>query len=517
MKNRHAYFRSGLVMTTRRDFLKTVGLGAASLLLPGCTHGLKSSGKDRRKLPNIVFIMADDLGYGDVTCLNSDSKIPTPNLDRLASEGMRFTDAHSGSAVCTPTRYGVLTGRYCWRTRLKQGVLWGYSEPLVEPERMTVASLLRRHGYRTACVGKWHLGLGWATIDGQKPNRNNVDYTKPIKAGPAALGFDYFFGIPASLDMDPYVYIENDRVTAPAREIIEGHGWPEFYRGGPAAPGFKHEEVMPTLTEKAVEFIEKHQSQSPGRPFFLYFPLTAPHTPILPTEQFRGRSKAGKYGDFVVQVDWMAGQVMNALAKNGVADNTLIIFTSDNGPEKGMEQRIEEYAHHSSYHFRGKKRDIWDGGHRIPFIVRWPARIRANTVSDQTICLTDLMATAAEIVGVKLAENAAEDSYSILPAMLDEYLTKPIREAVVHHSSTGEFAIRRDRWKLILCRGSGGNRYETGPNVIKQDDPPGQLYDMKDDYSEKKNLYNGRPEIVERLSDLLEKYKRQGYSRPPIR
>ncbi|HUT30372.1 MAG TPA: arylsulfatase [Sedimentisphaerales bacterium] len=500
-------------MTTRRVFLKSVGFGAASLFLPGCTNSFKSSRNHRRRLPNIVFIMADDLGYGDVTCLNSDSKIPTPNVDRLASEGMRFTDAHSGSAVCTPTRYGVLTGRYCWRTRLKKGVLWGYSEPLIEPERLTVASLLKRHGYRTACIGKWHLGLGWPTSDGEEPNRNNIDYSKPIKGGPTDVGFDYFFGIPASLDMDPYVYVENDNVAAAATEVIEGRGWPEFYRAGPAAPGFEHEQVMPTLTKKAVEFIERHQVESPGRPFFLYFPLTAPHTPILPRKQFQGASRAGKYGDFVVQVDWTLGQVMKALDKHGITEDTLIIFTSDNGPEKGMEKRIQEYAHHSSYHFRGKKRDIWDGGHRIPFIASWPLTIRPNTVSSQTICLTDLMATAAEILGDKLADSAAEDSYSILPAMLDENLEKPIREAVVHHSSKGEFAIRQGRWKLILCKGSGGNRYQTGPNAIKQDDPPGQLYDMKDDHSEERNLYNDHPDIVEKLTNLLEKYKRRGYSR----
>ncbi|MHC4618956.1 MAG: sulfatase family protein [Planctomycetota bacterium] len=502
------------VYYARRRFLKEVGLGAASLLLPGCSNASKSRAGSPRKLPNIVFIMADDLGYGDVTCLNSNSKIPTPNVDRMAAAGMRFADAHSGSAVCTPTRYGILTGRYCWRTRLKKGVLWGYSEALIGPERMTVASLLKRHGYRTACIGKWHLGLGWATTDGEKPNRNNIDYGKPIKGGPTALGFDYFFGIPASLDMDPYVYIENDRVSAPATEIVEKSPWPEFYRSGPASPDFDHREVMPILTEKAVEFIAKHQSRSPARPFFLYFPLTAPHTPILPTKQFQGKSKAGKYGDFVVQVDWTVGQILNTLKRYGVAKNTLIILTSDNGPEKGMEKRVREYAHHSSYHFRGKKRDIWDGGHRIPFIASWPERIKPNTVSDQTTCLTDLMATAAEIVDDKLADNVAEDSYSILPAMLDENLRERIREAVVHHSSKGEFAIRQGRWKLILCKGSGGNRYQTGPNAIKQDDPPGQLYDMRGDYSEKRNLYNDRPEIVEQLANLLEKYKKQGYSRP---
>jgi arylsulfatase A-like enzyme len=457
--------------------------------------------------------MADDLGYGDVTCLNSDSRIPTPNIDRMAAEGMRFTDAHSGSAVCTPTRYGVLTGRYCWRTRLEKGVLGGYSPPLIASERMTVASLLKLHGYRTGCVGKWHLGLGWPTTDGKKPNEDNIDYVKPISTGPTQLGFDYFFGIPASLDMDPYVYVENDKAVATATQTIEKRGWPEFYRAGPIAPGFDHEQVLPTLAEKAVEFIEQQQAAYPGKPFLLYFPLTAPHTPILPTKQFQGKSKAGKYGDFVMQVDWTVGQVIGALERHGLKEDTLVIFTSDNGPEKGMEERIEKFEHHSSYHFRGKKRDIWDGGHRIPFIATWPGKIKPNTISDQTICLTDLFATAADIVGQKLPQNTAEDSFSMLPAMLDENLTGSVRPAVVHHSSRGEFAIRQEQWKLILCKGSGGNRYKTGPNAKKDDDPLGQLYDMKADCSEKRNLYNDHPQIVKQLTSLLQKYKQQGHSR----
>ncbi|MHC4215777.1 MAG: sulfatase family protein [Planctomycetota bacterium] len=393
----------------RRTFLKLLS-SSTVMLATGCNGLRSSSPKDQH--PNIIFIMADDFGYGDVSCLNKDSKIPTPNIDRIAASGVRLTDAHSGSAVCTPTRYGVLTGRYCWRTSLKKGVLYGYSQPLIDPKRITVASLLRKSGYRTACVGKWHLGLGWTTTDGQKPNRENVDYNKPITGGPTALGFDYFFGIPASLDMDPYVYIENDRCVEPATETIEKNPWPGFYRGGPVAPGFDHRQVLPTLTEKAVQFIERHNSQSPTKPFFIYFPLSAPHTPILPTKQFEGTSKAGKYGDFVVQVDWTVGRITETIKKLGISNNTLIIFTSDNGPEKGMQKRIEEYNHRSSHHFRGKKRDIWDGGHRIPFVAAWPRRIKPDSVSDQTICLTDLTATTADIIGEQLPANTAEDSVS---------------------------------------------------------------------------------------------------------
>jgi len=490
----------------RRDFLKTIGFGAASLAMPGYASISRNvCDKASGDKPNIVFIMADDLGYGDVSCLNKDSKIPTPNIDRLAKEGVIFTDAHAPSAVCTPTRYGVLTGRYCWRTSLKKGVLWGYSPSLIEPGRMTVASLLKQHGYGTACIGKWHLGLG---------SDEKTDYSKPLRPGPNDFGFDYFFGIPASLDMQPYVYVENDRVTAAPSLRIEKSPRPAFWRAGPIAHDFKHIEVLGKLTEKAVEYMEKHVKTQPEKPFFLYFPLTAPHTPVLPTNLFRGRSRAGEYGDFVVQVDWTVGQVTKVLDELGIADNTLIIVSSDNGPENLTARLAPDYGHRSSYYFRGMKRDTWDGGHREPFIARWPEKSKPGSTSSEIVCLTDLLATCAAIVGAKLPDNAGEDSYNILPALLGEELDKPIREAVVHHSSRGYFAIRQGKWKLILCQGSGGNRYKEGPNAIKPDDPPGQLYNMAEDYRERRNLYLEHPDIVARLTNLLEKYKRQGYSRP---
>ncbi len=309
----------------RRDFLSLLGMTATSLALPGCSGASErlAGGQDRNN-PNIIFIMADDMGYGDLGCYNKDSKIPTPNMDTLAAEGIRFTDAHSPSAVCTPTRYGVLTGRYCWRSRLKKGVLGGYSPALIEGGRMTVASLLKRHGYATACIGKWHLGLG---------NDKKTDFDKPLVPGPNAVGFDYFYGISASLDMPPYCYIENDRpVARPTLTVKEGKstddGW---WRAGAISPGFKHVEVLPKLTERAVEYIDAHAGKAPGQPFFVYFPLPAPHCPIAPADFVKGRSKAGGYGDFVVEVDWTVGQVVKALDRNGLADNTLIIVTSDNG------------------------------------------------------------------------------------------------------------------------------------------------------------------------------------------
>ena len=456
--------------------------------------------------------MADDMGYGDLGCYNKDSKIPTPNMDALAAEGIRFTDAHSPSAVCTPTRYGVLTGRYCWRSRLKRGVLGGYSPALIESGRMTVASLLKQHGYATACVGKWHLGLG---------NAKKTDFDKPLVPGPNAVGFDYFYGISASLDMPPYCYIENDRpVERPTLTVKEGKstddGW---WRAGAIAPGFKHVEVLPKLTEKAVEIIDNHAERKPNVPLFMYFPLPAPHCPIAPADFVKGRSKAGGYGDFVVEVDWTVGQVVKALDRNGLADNTLIIITSDNGcPGRTKLKRdpysiVELYGHRPSGKLRGIKADVWDGGHREPFIARWPGKIPAGTVTDKLICLTDLTATCAAIVGAKLPDDAGEDSYNILPALFGQKNARPIREAVVHHSLSGVFCIRQGKWKLILGRGSGGfsnpRSYKPKPG-----EPRGQLYNMQEDLAESRNLWSEHPEIVERLTNLLEKYKRQGYSRP---
>ena len=489
----------------RRDFMKAMGLGAAALTAPRIFAAEKKTDLGK---PNIIYILADDMGFGDLACQNPDSKIPTPNLDRIASQGMRFTDAHSGSAVCTPTRYGVLTGRYCWRTRLIRGVLGGFSPPLIAPKRMTVASLMKQSGYATCCIGKWHLGLEWPAKS-RPDDPREIDYTKPIERGPTTLGFDNFFGISASLDMPPYVYIRNDRAVVVPTARAKGFGRP-----GPKAPGLSPEDVLPALTKEAVAWIEKKAELRLRKPVFMYFPLTAPHTPIAPNKQFLGKSKAGRYGDFVVEVDWCVGQVMRALEKAGLADNTLLIFTSDNGPERMAQGRIRQHKHRSMGQYRGMKRDIWDGGHRIPFLARWPGKIRPGSTSDRTTCLTDLIATCADILGKKLPKDAGEDSYSILPALLGADAGKPIREATVHHSSKGMFAIRQGRWKLVLGPGSGGNRYPSGPNALKKGDPSGQLYDMTADESEKKNLYNEHPEIVERLTALLEKYKRQGHSRP---
>ena len=494
----------------RRDFMKSVGIGTAFLAANGSATGVAAG-----KSPNIIIILADDMGYGDLTCLNGESKIPTPNMDRLASEGIVFSDAHSGSAVCTPTRYGLMTGRYAWRTRLKREVLWGYSPHLIDPQRLTVSSLLKRHGYHTACVGKWHLGLDWQTTDNSVPSDRmdepgeKVDFSQPVKNGPNTLGFDYFFGIPASLDMVPYVYIENDRVVSEPSHMIaaskKGEGG--FWRAGPAAPGFRHKDVLPTLTEKATAFIESHATQNSDDTFFLYFPLTAPHTPWVPVESFKGRSKAGDYGDFATQVDHTVGEVMKTLDRYNLTGNTLLLVTSDNGAH-WQNSDIEQFGHHANYVYRGMKSDVWDGGHRIPFIARWPGHIKPGTSCSKTICLTDILATAAELTGTGLPDNAGEDSFSFLSSLLGVKSTGEDRAAVIHHSIDGMFAVRHGRWKLILGKGSGG--WSRKPQA---GDPPGQLYDMADDSGEKKNLYNQKPDIVRELSGLLDSYQRDGRSR----
>lgn len=507
----------------RRDFLRFVGLGATSLVMPGCANQFLQTGSRCSRYPNIVFIMADDMGIGDTTVYNPASKIPTPNMERLATEGVLFTDAHSPSAVCTPTRYGVLTGRYCWRTRLKSQVLYGYEPPLIEPERMTVASLLKRNGYKTACIGKWHLGLHWAVksgadIDFDKPlpwdEQQNltatgrdkfIDFAKPIKGGPNDLGFDYaFYTSGCSTVQPPYCFIENDRTVGIPNVRI-----PDEFEARPGwmVPDWSQEDVDPTFTRKSIEFMERHVKASPDKPFFLYFVLSAPHAPWLPPDFVKGSTEEGPRGDLVALVDWSVGQILDTLDRLNLRDNTLIIFTSDNGP------RIGKRGHKSAGPWRGYKSHIWEGGHREPFIARWPGRIEPGTTCDEVICFTDIMATCAAIVGADLPADAGEDSYNILPALLGEKLDKPIRPDVIHHSVWGVFSIRKGKWKLILdTQGSGG---WVGPSdQYPVAGAPGQLYDMDKDPYEKDNLWDKRPKVVERLTKLLQKYKKQGYSRP---
>lgn len=501
---------------TRRDFLKAVGLGVAALAMPGSLNAAQQLAGKRGGHPNIVFIMADDMGYGDVGCYNAESKIPTPNMDRLAKQGIRFTDAHTPSAVCSPTRYGIVTGRYCWRTWLKKHALVGYSRPLIEPGRMTVASLLKQHGYKTACIGKWHMGLEWPMkpdvkvdlhgkselpLDEIEAMGEKVDFTRPIKDAPVDHGFDYFFGTAGCPTTDPpYVFIENSRTLG-----IPNVMRPDKYQCDPGhmVPDWDPTRVDTQFVQKAVEFMEDNQAN----PFFLYLPLSSPHAPWLPPEFVKGKSGTGLRGDMVVWVDWSVGQILYALDRLNLADNTLLFLTSDNGPRIGVR------GHKSAGKWRGYKSHIWEGGHRVPFIVRWPGEIKANTTSDEVICLTDLMATCVAIVGANLPDNAGEDSYNILPALLGEKLEKPIRPDVIHHSVWGVFSIRQGKWKLILdTQGSGG--WVRPSDEYHVPGTPGQLYDMEKDPYEKNNLWDKRPEVVERLTRLLEKYKKQGRSRP---
>lgn len=469
--------------------------------------------------PNIVFILADDLGYGDVTCFNAQSKIPTPNLDKLAAQGMRFTDAHTSSSVCTPTRYSTLTGRYAWRTHLQSGVLDGFSTPLIASNRMTVASLLKANGYQTACIGKWHLGMNWQNKEDSatdvsskdKPQKTKpgsaVDWTKPILNGSTSLGFDYYYGISASLDMPPFVFIENDRVTAiPTTEK-------KWQRSGPAAESFEGIDVMPELTRKAAGWIEQRATEK--EPFFLYLAYSAPHTPILPTKEWQGKSGLNAYADFVMQTDAAVGELMATLERAGLATNTLVIFTSDNGcsPSANFGQ-LKAKGHNPSGPWRGHKADILEGGHRVPYIARWPARVKPGTSSDETICLSDLLATSAAIVGAKLPVNAGEDSVSILPALLGEKSMQPLREATVHHSIQGEFAIRKGFWKLALCPGSGGWSAPNDQAARKQGLPGVQLYNLAEDPGETNNLQAAHPEVVSRLTTLLKQYLADGRSTP---
>ena len=477
--------------------------------------------------PNIIYILCDDLGYGDVKCLNSDGKIATPHMDRLAKEGMIFTDAHSSSAVCSPTRYGIMTGRYNWRSKLQSGVLGGLSPRLIEPGRMTVASFLKDRGYFTACVGKWHLGMDWVKrgkgeveeLNIEKPDQvGNVDFAKPVTNGPNSVGFDYYYGISASLDMVPYTFIENDHVAKlpdandmkfPMMTGREG----AFTRVGPGAKDFDAADVLPSLAKKAVQLIKGRAIETLKHPpFFIYMPLNAPHTPINPTKEWLGKSGLNPYADFVMETDWAIGEVMKALDETGLAKDTLVIVTSDNGCSPSAKfDELKAKGHNPSYVFRGNKADIYDGGHHIPFIVRYPGVTKPGTKYDPYVCLTDFMATAADILGEKLPDTAGEDSVSILPALRGE--TKAVREAIVHHSITGAFSIRQGNWKLELCPGSAGWS-DPKPGKEAKDAPRIQLYDLADDIGEQHNVQAQHPDIVDRLTKLLQKYVAEGRSTP---
>jgi arylsulfatase A-like enzyme len=413
-----------------------------------------------------------------------------------------------------------MTGRYAWRTRLKSGVLWGYSPPLIEPGRLTLPALLKRQGYATACVGKWHLGLGWPTRepvsfgDLTQPvgDLGLIDYSRPFTAGPLTVGFDYYFGIPASLDMDPYLFIENDRAVVPPTDRVAGgrhqrQGGSGYWRAGPAPPGFTPQIVLPTLMEKAEAFVCRQSARSP---FFLYIPLTAPHDPWVPTPDFRGRSGAGDYGDFVTQVDEVVGRVLRVLEEQELKKNTLVIVTSDNGAHWPPGD-IEKWGHRANGPWRGQKADIWEAGHRVPFLVRWPGKVKPGATSDALVGLNDVFATVAELIQAPLPADAGEDSVSLLPVLLGKKQTA--RDTLIHHSSRGAFAIRQDQWKLCLALGSQGFSEPAQPKP-EPEGPRGQLYDLRSDPQEQHNLWLQRPDLVARLTARLEEYRATGRSTP---
>jgi len=506
------------------------------------------SDRENSPLPNIILLVVDDLGFGDVSAYNPGSQIMTPNIDRLASQGVMFTDAHTSAAQCSPTRYGIMTGRYSWRTRLAVGVLPHFDEPLIEPDRLTIASLLKSRGYNTACIGKWHLGLGWQAIDGEvidyrswdEKQNLKIDYSKPLTSSPNDYGFDYYFGLNASNNMLPYCFIENKRVV----EIPDSTKYPVYDTEssvGLVSPDYITEYVEQKLFEKAMGWLRKQVDENSGEPFFLYYPMSAIHRPCLPDDPYLGSSKAGLRGDKVSEVDDLTGKLLKWLDDNNLTENTIFIFTSDNGARPGDprgairklalndygdkfdpgslleydalidslapynkpdgSQQYLIYNHFSEGQFKGYKFDIFEGGHRVPFIVRWPGVVSEGEVKEDMICTLDFISTFAAIVGEDLPSGAGEDSYNMLPVLMGKN-REPVRTDLVSKAwYKDKLAIRSGDWKLIPFRDGGG--------IFKFEDVPedGQLYNLKNDPGEMINLYDRYPEKVEELAILLESIK----------
>jgi arylsulfatase A len=474
-------------------------------------------------LPNIVILYADDMGYGDLAVQNPGSKIPTPHLDRLAAEGTRFTDAHSSSGICSPSRYALLTGRYHWRKF--HGIVGVFGPPSFDDAELTLPEMLKAAGYETACIGKWHLGWDWDAIKraGAKPQPipggrasayapGDFDWTAKILGGPLSHGFDSYFGDDVP-NFPPYAWIENDRVvTPPTAPLIETPKTAEGSweaRPGPMVPGWKLDAVMPALTRRSVEWIRGRKGNS--KPFFLYFPFTSPHAPIVPVAQFVGKSKAGGYGDYMAQTDDTVGQVLQALRENGFEQNTLVIFTSDNGPERYAYDRIRNFDHRSTGVFRGLKRDIWDGGHRVPFLVRWPGVVAAGRVSSALISQIDLMATMSEIVGFELPADSADDSHSLLSVFKGGTVSP--RVSHVHNTNKDHYAIRDGNWVLIDAPSGAVSRvpdWFDEANGYEKNKEAGELYDLSTDLSERHNLFARHPQKVRELRDRLAAIRARG-------
>lgn len=481
------------------------------------------------KKPNIVIIYADDLGYGDLSCQNPESKITTPNLDKLASEGMRFTDAHSSSGICSPSRYALLTGNYHWRRQ--HGIVNAFGTPFFKEGEFTIATMLKSQGYTTAAIGKWHLGWNWDAV--KKPGAKTIktgksssfgpdafDWTKSVPGGPLDRGFEYYFG-DGTINFPPYCWMENDKVLKAPTEMLDLKGmktkegsW-EF-RPGPMVKDWNPYEVLPTLCKKSVEYIK---SQSADKPFFLYFALPSPHAPIIPNDEFDGKTKAGPYGDFVFQTDYVAGQVLNALKEKGLEENTLIIFSADNGPEKYAYPRIQNFDHYSMGKLRGLKRDMYEGGHRVPFIIKWPGKVQAGSISHEVINQVDVMSTVAEITGYKLSNEVAVDSYNLLPVITGERYISPLREATIQNTKENMYAVRKGNFVLINAytgqHSSAPAWYHQKSGYPKPDKKVKfQLFDLSSDVGQKKDISSEKPELVKEMQGILERYRKSGRSVP---
>lgn len=510
---------------------------AAFLLAVLAAHTLPaeqtSAGPDSAARPNVLFILADDLGYGDVRCYNPESKAPTPNLDRLASQGMRFTDAHSPSTVCTPSRYSLMTGRMAFRTGYR-GVFTGVGGPcLIEESRLTLPGMLRKQGYTTACIGKWHIGMTFfdqsaeAIHAGGLEAVKRVDYSRSSPDAPIHRGFDRFFGTVCCPTTDwLYAWMEGDRIPVPPTKILDRarlpkHPYSRDNRPGMIAPDFDLEEVDLVFLKRSRRFMEDHVRSDPDRPFFLFHSAQAVHLPSFAADRFKGKTDAGPHGDFIFELDYVVGELLTTLDELGIADNTLVMFSSDNGPEvTSVINMRKDHEHDGARPWRGMKRDNWEGGHRVPMIARWPGKIPAGSTTDQTFCLTDVMATCAAVTGAEVPRDAAEDSFDFLPVLLGKQADdKPIREFTLQQTISLALAIRRGPWKYLDHRGSGGNNYELpplDPFRLKDTAPdaPGQLYNLASDPGETRNLYNEHPDIVRELKSKLDEFRATGRSAP---
>ena len=492
--------------------------------------------KSTSNTPNILLILADDLGYGDVGCYNPDSKIPTPNLDKLAGQGMRFTDAHSPCTVCTPTRFSLMTGEMAFRTPNGGRVFSGAGGPsLIRPGQLTLPEMLRKKGYSTACFGKWHVGLTFYNKEGKPIHKGGpktveqIDYTREIDGGPIDCGFDQFYGTACCPTTDwLYAYIDGKKIPVPPthkldKSTVPKHEYSIDCRRGMQAPDFDLEEVDITFLEKSQQFLETHAKEKPNKPFFLFHSTQAVHLPSFPGRAFKGKTQSGPHGDFIFELDYVVGELMATLKRLKLADNTLVIFTSDNGPEvPTIFHMRNDHNHDGARPWRGVKRDNWEGGHRVPFIARWPGRIRANSTSNQITSLTDVMATAAAIVDVDLPHDSAQDSFSMVPALMGIDGGVQIRPYILQQGFGGAryLAIRKGKWKYLAHKGSGGNNYAKHKQLKQyalpelSPDALGQLYDLETDPGERTNLSLEYPEVVKELSELLKKSKADGRSVP---